>query len=160
MFVTVAMFRKIGYSYGHESFRVNGLSLRLSASSSSFITSEGSKISHKNTKKHKIIHTKYDTKLHISTHIHIIKNKPINRQVAAPCNGTRGEVAMPDTTWPDLRCRFCHGFLKEFFRTAQPLPVLPHPNPIHTTPRHSFPFISLSPLPSRRSPLYPASGSG
>ena len=28
---------------------------------------EGSKISHKNTKIHKITHTKYDTKLHIST---------------------------------------------------------------------------------------------
>ena len=40
---------------------------------SSFITPEGSKISHKNTKIHKITHTKYDTKLHISTHIHTIK---------------------------------------------------------------------------------------
>ena len=41
--------------------------------SSSFITPEGSKISHKNTKIHKITHTKYDTKLHISTHIHTVK---------------------------------------------------------------------------------------
>ena len=40
---------------------------------SSFITPEGSKISHKNTKIHKITHTTYDTKLHISTHIHTIK---------------------------------------------------------------------------------------
>jgi len=39
---------------------------------SSFITPEGSKISHKNTKIHKITHTKYDTKLHISTHIHTV----------------------------------------------------------------------------------------
>jgi len=38
--------------------------------SSSFITPEGSKISHKNRKIHKITHTKYDTKLHISTHTH------------------------------------------------------------------------------------------
>ena len=41
---------------------------------SSFITPEGSKISHKNTKIHKITHTKYDTKLHISTHSKTIKN--------------------------------------------------------------------------------------
>ena len=33
---------------------------------SSFITPEGSKISHKNTK--------YDTKLHIGTHIHTVKH--------------------------------------------------------------------------------------
>ena len=38
-----------------------------------FITPEGSKISHKNTKILKITHTKYDTKLHISTHIHTVK---------------------------------------------------------------------------------------
>jgi len=41
---------------------------------SSFITPEGSKISHKNSKIHKITHTKYDTKLHISTHSKTIKN--------------------------------------------------------------------------------------
>ena len=40
---------------------------------SSFITPEGSKMSHKNTKIHKSTHTKYDTKLRISTHIHTIK---------------------------------------------------------------------------------------
>jgi len=38
-----------------------------------FIMPEGSKISCKNIKIHKIIPTKYDTKLHISTHIHTIK---------------------------------------------------------------------------------------
>jgi len=40
---------------------------------SSFITPEGSKISHKNTKIYKITHTKYITKLHTSTHIHTVK---------------------------------------------------------------------------------------
>ena len=53
------------YAVQRVSVTADGYDAKLVRILSSFMTPEDSKISHKNTKIHKITHTKYDTKLHI-----------------------------------------------------------------------------------------------